>query len=568
MLNGIGGYYIKDPSGSLYQTRFFFEPGISPAFHHKPTAYQPYILECLTAARTSRKLLQKDHHALRKNYLEKLAEALVIKRSPSLLDPKNEEKKETRTAKEVKRLIRLEYKRYLYRLIGSTLRDATTNYAGLSRVDVPAPMISNPNIDLDPKTWKGPWISVTNPEEIALHVCRINTKQYNQAKSTPFAAGYLADCIGMNLEGPAVHNILSGKFQINTSATILQETRRIIQLLGQPPSVGMLTLPTMITPEEFQTNYKLVKERTSSSVSGCHVGHYKAAVDDDALSELHSIMMSLPYKVGFSPDRWSHVVDVMLEKEPGNPKIHRLRIIALIESDFNQSQRILLARRLSHHMEDLHLIPEMQYGSRPGKLCISPVLNKQLSHDIIRQTKQTAAFIENDAVGCYDRLMNPLVLLAMRWLGVPESVAKSIALTWSNTTHSIKTQFGISSVTYSNNPTTPLFGPGQGSTTGPTLWQLSFVLLEDSAHEAGLELSELEETPVTLTLASVNNETQLDTSGEAFVDDSNLASSSSLSSHPHQVSIIDQRLHSASAVQNLQYLHNGANALCSQWEEQ
>jgi hypothetical protein len=398
----------------------------------------PHILQCLTSAKETRRTLQKDHHTLRRNYLKGLAEALVLKRSLAMADPKNDDRREKRTIKEVKRLIRLEHKRYLYRLIGGILGDKHANSGGLSRVDIPAPMIQNPTSPVDPKTWKGPWISITEPMEITRYVCIINTKQYNQAKDTPFASGYLARNIEMNLEGPASQQILNGTFVLDPSVNLLPETKRIIEFLVKPPQAGRTTFSTLITPEEFQSNYGIVKERTSSSVSSRHVRHYKAVVHDETLSLIHTLMMSLPYIIGFSPERWRRVFDVMLEKEPGNPKIHCLRIIALIESDYNQSQRILLARRLSHHMEDINLIPDMQYGSRPGKLCISPVLNKQLTNDIIHQTKQTAAIIENDAVGCYDRLMNPLLLLAMRWLGVPESLARSIALTWSNTTHSIK----------------------------------------------------------------------------------------------------------------------------------
>jgi len=413
-------------------------------------------------------------------------------------------------------------------------------------------MATNPFVPIDPKSWKGPWVSVTDPSEIAQFVCLVNQKQYNQAHTTPFASKYLNEQIGMNLDGPAVASILNGTFQLTPDAPLLPETKRIIAALSTPPAEGRIAFPASITVEEFKSTYNIVTERTSSSASGRHVGHYKAATQDNQLSQLHSTMMSLPYIIGFSPERWRKVVDVMLEKEPGNPKIHRLRIIALIESDFNQSQRILIARRLSHRMEDINIIPDMQYGSRPGKLCISPVLNKQLTYDIVRQTKQTIAVIENDAVGCYDRLMNPLILLGMRWLGVPESLAKSITLTWSHTTHLIKTQFGVSTVSYTNTPQTPLFGPGQGSTTGPTLWQLSFVFLEDSAIEAGLDLSELDEPITQLALTSTDGTTQLDTSGEAFVDDSNLASPSTLPLHPHEVSEADQRLHSASAVRNLQ----------------
>jgi hypothetical protein len=164
----------------------------------------------------------------------------------------------------------------------------------------------------------------------------------------------------------------------------------------------------------------------------------------------------------------------MLEKEPNNPRCHRLHILALFESNLNHAKRVIIGYRLLHHMNDKAMLPAMQYGSVPGKHCISAVIKKVLCHDHLRVTKRNGAFSENDAVGCYDRLVNNLVLMLLVKLGIPKSVAACTGDLWDNVVHLIKTIYGISSVTYGNTEGKPLYGPGQGSTCGPIFWLLCY----------------------------------------------------------------------------------------------
>jgi len=287
---------LRKSQGRLISQNLFERTRLSAGIHVDPTTLaMPDVIQCLACARQTRKELQQQHQLLRKNYLEKLAEALVLKRAPYLdTDPKYEERLTQRTTKEVKRLIRLEQKRKLYRMIGTRLGDLNENAKGLIRVDVP---LHSPNIPLssipDPKTWKGPWRSVTDPEEIAQYICVINTRQYNQAQHTPFGSGYLANIIGLNIEKPAAEQILNGNFSVDPSVKLLPETHRIIEYLNSPTKYNT-PFPSTITVQEFQETYRMVKEKTSSSASGRHVGHYKAAAQNDALSQIHSMMMGLP----------------------------------------------------------------------------------------------------------------------------------------------------------------------------------------------------------------------------------------------------------------------------------
>ncbi len=198
-------------------------------------------------------------------------------------------------------------------------------------------------------------------------------------------------------------NLLQGILPDNTSS-FLPETQRILNTLAADFPIAIKH--SIITSKEFQDSYRIAKETTSSSPSGRHIGHYKAILKDPVLTQLHATMMSIPFQIGFTPDQWTRVTDIILEKTAGDACCHRLRIIALFESDLNHAKRISIGRKVSHFLEDQKMLTEMQYGSRPGKRCISAVLKKVLQHDHIRLQKQTAAFVENDATGCYDRLMN------------------------------------------------------------------------------------------------------------------------------------------------------------------
>jgi hypothetical protein len=351
------------------------------------------------------KTLCKQNTTLRQNYLEDLAEAIVLMRSPNLHNPSLKSTRESLTLQQLKSLIQREKTRRIFRKIGLTLRG--TSSSGLSRIDIPDPSangqhLGDPN---DPKTWRGPWKSIYSPDGIAQVATQMNVQQYKQAHSTPFGSGLPSKLFGRHGDTLHATSLLQGTLPPD-HGTLMPERVHLLSVMSQKhPTIDMPALP-IITDEEFIALYKVVPEDTSTSPSGSHIGHYKATLKFPKLVSLHTAMMSIPFQCGVLPDRWKRVTNIMLEKDIGNPRCHRLRIIALFESDFNQAKRLIIGRKLLHHMEDTSLAPTMQFGSMPGKQCPSAVLKKVLAHDTIHISKRTAAFMELDAVGCYDRIVN------------------------------------------------------------------------------------------------------------------------------------------------------------------
>ena len=95
------------------------------------------------------------------------------------------------------------------------------------------------------------------------------------------------------------------------------------------------TINAVITVGEFRQYFKNKNESTESSPSGRHIGHYKAILGDDDLVDLVVAMLNIGFSTGVALERWKRTVSVMLEKDKGSPKLHRLRIIQLFEADYN-----------------------------------------------------------------------------------------------------------------------------------------------------------------------------------------------------------------------------------------
>ena len=82
--------------------------------------------------------------------------------------------------------------------------------------------------------------------------------------------------------------------------------------------------------------------------------------------------------------------------------------------------------------------------AQPGNVCIAAALNKVLSYDMIRQTKKIAASFDNDAKGCYDKIVPPQAMINCRRLGLPKSAAQMLTKILNNTVYRIRTGHGIS----------------------------------------------------------------------------------------------------------------------------
>ena len=398
-----------------------------------------------------------------------------------------------------------------------------------------------------------------DPDEIGPRLIQRNLNHFSQARG-PFTQGPVLECLGRN----AAH----GQHGIQKALALTDITPATKALLGQLQGTPLPRISNTITGADLRQKFQRWSESTSTSPSGVHLGHYKSLLlldikkpdsapaaqlahqpdsvatsratqdrsigdqittHDDSLTQsapafnscahLFDVMghaLTASFKSGHVADRWLTVHNTMLEKDPGDPRIDRLRVIHIFDAVWNAGLGILWSRRLMPQCERHSALHEGQWGSLQGKKAIECVCIKQFTYEIAAFTRTDLVTFDNDAKSCYDRIVMAYALACCIHLGLPEMTAVAFGKFLDEARYHVKTVLGVSTDSYSHgDDDKDLHGPGQGSQPGPCLWAIecSQIMAALTKHFTGVDLC----TP--------DRELQIAQALQGFVDDVANASS-------------------------------------------
>jgi hypothetical protein len=223
----------------------------------------------------------------------------------------------------------------------------------------------------------------TSQADVEQHTMAMCSDRFRLTENTPLRQEPMRSELGfLAVNTEAARAILQGSYTVPTETN--EYTREFLNTIqASSPRNPQLQISCVITKEDFQQYWKKTKERTSSSISGLHYGHYKATSSHDTLSEIHALMTELAV-TGASPlARWEMGLSCMLEKATGVIKVEKLRAILLMEADFNFCNGLMFAGRMMHQAKANERIPLECYGSCKNHEAVDVAVNQHLIADIL-----------------------------------------------------------------------------------------------------------------------------------------------------------------------------------------
>ena len=319
-------------------------------------------------------------------------------------------------------------------------------------------------------------------EEIFDHSSHHLSTRFRHAYSAPIYNSHLLQELGPLGDTTVANEILDGTYEYppdtdTWTRKYFEEAQHTFSLLGDEK------IDTTISISDFQSYWQRADEKVSSSFSGCHFGHYKAASFSKDLSALHAAKLTACARKGIVLPRWTVGLTVLLEKTPGNNRIHKMRGIVLVECDFNWYMKVVVARRMLQSAQEKNQVP-IECFAKKGSNCINAVMTKIMLCDESRTHHHPACIGGNDFADCYDRIAHPPASIALQSFGVPKPAIRVLLIAMQTMQFFLRTGFGESKRSYGGSIESPTLGLGQGNAAaGPGFLAISSLIVNAYLRE-------------------------------------------------------------------------------------
>jgi hypothetical protein len=309
----------------------------------------------------------------------------------------------------------------------------------------------------------------TTQQEVEEHVQQNLQSRFSLGKRAPINRGSLLQDFGLLADTEAAARLFNGDYEFppgsdTATVSLLREAARLRLEYDTLPSVN-----TDITTGEYLDFWSTAKEKTASSKSGRHFGHYKAVCSHPDLVRLHVTSINLAAKHGDPLVRWRQGVTVLLEKVAGNTCIDKLRAICLLEADFNWWLKVVFAKRMMARMHSHGMIP-LEQGAVRGKMATDTSMMKQLFIDQANILHEDCSITSTDAANCYDAGNHTATSLSLQAMGVGLNFILCYLICVQTMRYFLQTGYGLSDSSYGGTPDSICMGLIQGSGAAPGVW--------------------------------------------------------------------------------------------------
>ena len=311
----------------------------------------------------------------------------------------------------------------------------------------------------------------------------IHNKRFYLAEQAPICQGPMREAFGYLATTIAARQVLEGSY--NYPADFDEATKELCEACARIRlGVPARSVNTTVKHEEWADCWSKANEKTSSSESGLHFGHYKAAARSPIASHLHALKTTIALKHGFALDRWSRGLSVMLEKMFGCTLISKLRAILLMEADFNFSKKLIYGVRMMDNARKYGFMPEEIYSEK-GKTADDGSLAKVLFYDISRQSRVAMGLSSIDAANCYDSIAHAIASLVFQAFGVPEEAIESMLTALEEMKYFLRTAYGDSKNCAGSKIEVKFQGLCQGNGAAPAGWAVISITILMAHKEKG-----------------------------------------------------------------------------------